>query len=65
VERCARLRAVAARVFRMFFFADAILGTERIRAGCEREIDKGRGTHVPEPAKTRPRGGLSQAVTVL
>ena len=26
-ERCARLRAVAARVLRIFFFADAILGT--------------------------------------
>ena len=28
-ERCARLRTVAARVFRMFFFADAIFGTKR------------------------------------
>lgn len=27
VARCERLRAVAARVLRMFFFADAILGT--------------------------------------
>ncbi len=26
--RCARLRTVAARVLRMFFFADAILGTD-------------------------------------
>jgi hypothetical protein len=27
-ERWARLRAVAERVFRMFFFADAIFGTK-------------------------------------
>jgi hypothetical protein len=27
VARCARLRTVAERVFRIFFFADAILGT--------------------------------------
>src|SRR4030095_16804248 len=26
-DRCARLRTVAARAFRMFFFADAIFGT--------------------------------------
>jgi len=28
VERWARLRAVAERVFRMFFFADAMFGTK-------------------------------------
>src|SRR5688572_17473587 len=28
-ERCARLRTVAARDFRMFFFADAIFGTKK------------------------------------
>jgi hypothetical protein len=28
-ERCARLRTAAARDFRMFFLADAILGTKR------------------------------------
>ena len=28
-ERCARLRTVAARDFRMFFFADAIFGTKQ------------------------------------
>src|SRR5947207_12650407 len=30
-ERCARLRAVAARDFRMFFFADAIFGTKDLQ----------------------------------
>ena len=29
-ERCARLRTVAARDLRMFFFADAIFGTKEI-----------------------------------
>src|SRR3954452_14817224 len=29
-ERCARLRTVAARDFRMFFFADAIFGTKKL-----------------------------------
>ena len=29
-ERCARLRTVAARDLRMFFFADAIFGTKTI-----------------------------------
>jgi hypothetical protein len=29
-ERCARLRTVAARDLRMFFLADAILGTKEI-----------------------------------
>ena len=31
VERWARLRAVAARVFRMFFFADAMFGTKGLQ----------------------------------
>ena len=31
-ERCARLRAVAARAFRMFFFADAIFGTSYLQS---------------------------------
>jgi hypothetical protein len=30
VERCARFLTVAARDFRMFFFADAILGTDTL-----------------------------------
>ena len=30
-ERCARLRTVAARDLRMFFFADAILGTNLLQ----------------------------------
>jgi hypothetical protein len=29
-ERCARLRTVAARDLRMFFFADAIFGTKNL-----------------------------------
>lgn len=33
--RCERLRAVAARAFRMFFFADAILGTKEILTKVE------------------------------
>jgi hypothetical protein len=33
-ERCARLRTVAARVFRMFFFADAIFGTKTSDREC-------------------------------
>ena len=30
-ERCARLRTVAARDLRMFFFADAIFGTDKLQ----------------------------------
>jgi hypothetical protein len=30
-ERCARLRAVAARDFRMFFLADAMFGTKNLQ----------------------------------
>ena len=33
-ERCARLRTVAARDLRMFFFADAIFGTKEISKKC-------------------------------
>jgi len=33
-ERCARLRTVAARVLRMFFFADAIFGTKTSGHEC-------------------------------
>jgi hypothetical protein len=37
VERCARFLTVAARDFRMFFFADAILGTATL---CSRNVDR-------------------------
>ena len=40
-ERCARLRAVAARVFLMFFFADAMFGTDDL----QKRVAKNRAAH--------------------
>lgn len=40
-ERCARLRTVAARVFRMFFFADAMFGTDDL----QNRVAKNRAAH--------------------
>jgi hypothetical protein len=40
-ERCARLRTVAARAFRMFFFADAMFGT----GDLQNRVAKNRAAH--------------------
>src|SRR5829696_2637047 len=39
-ERWARFRTVAARVFRMFFFADAIFGTRKLSRKFGRTRDR-------------------------
>src|SRR6185369_17744434 len=53
-DRCARLRTVAARDFRMFFFADAIFGTKKI----SRKFDSGRDRREP-PSYRRCRAKSS------
>src|SRR5215218_5909449 len=57
-ERCARLRTVAARVFRMFFFADAIFGTRKL----SRKFSKIAIVANPQPTGAHER---SQAGTAL
>jgi hypothetical protein len=52
VERWARLRTVAARDFRMFFFADAIFGTKTL----SRKIGG-----APDGRTARPRASAGHA----
>src|SRR6185369_494054 len=69
-DRCARLRTVAARDFRMFFFADAIFGTKKLSrnsigvaffanpqpTGAAERSQAGTAHYEPSAALYSPRG---------
>src|SRR5436190_3756474 len=58
-ERCARLRTVAARDFRMFFFADAIFGTKKLSRNSGRTRDR---REPPTYRRTRAKSSWDTAL---
>ena len=58
-ERCARLRTVAARDFRMFFFADAIFGTKKLSGKFGRTRDR---RESPTYRRTRAKSSWDSAL---